>query len=300
MLRVTTVAQVQALFPMACLPSSDATPRIHPECTSGTASVQLARAKREAREAFLAYLAGARVSNVSGAPDRLVNGDVLFQARPWIMFESTLAAPAVVTPPLEAEPLTYHPGEYRLYRDGPRDGAGRAVNGIANGLGLRNPDKENPQTLAATDNFNLKPQMSVVYHATNQGLHAFRAGPCPTTGVSGGFTSLGTLNCAGETGGEELWAFVPFDQLGKLRTLLKIQSRSSKTYLLASPVRISDVFVAGTATQTIGGVRHRGRGGLADDRGVRSRHRREEPHRPRRDRSGPVHLAFARTPGLPS
>ncbi len=245
---LTTVAAVQALFPMACIASSDATPRNHPDCTSGTAGVPLARAKREAREQMLAYLAGAAVSNVSGLPDRTTTGDVLFVARPYIMAESTLAAPALVTPPILALPLTYRQPEYLLFRDGPRDSNGAAVNATKNGLGLRNPDFESPASLYSQDSVgdnNLKPQMSVVYHATNQGLHAFRAGPCPTTPVSG-FPPL-SLNCSGETGGEELWAFVPFDQLGKLPSLLKTQTRSQKTYLLAAPVRITDVFVSGSA-----------------------------------------------------
>jgi hypothetical protein len=249
---VTTLAQVQAVFPMACLPSSDAVPLNHPDCTSATVSVQVARAKREAREAMLAYLAGAAVSNVSAAPNRLTTGEMLFVARPWIMAESTLAAPAVVTPPLAAPPLTYRATEYNLYRDGPRDATQKAVNGIRNGLGLRNPDLDG--NTASRDDMNLKPNMSVVYHATNQGLHALRAGPCPTTPLSGGFSALGSLGCANETGGEELWAFVPFDQLPKLASLMGVQSRSNKTYILASPVRITDVFVPGSATQSIGGV----------------------------------------------
>lgn len=249
---VTTLAQVQAVFPMACLASSDATPRNHPDCTSGTVSVVVARAKREAREAMLAYLAGAAVSNVSFAPNRLVTGEMLFVARPWIMSESTLAAPAVVTPPLSAPPLTYRQAEYILYRDGPRDATQLAKNGIRNGLGLRNPDLDG--NTASRDDMALKPQMSVVYHATNQGLHALRGGPCPTTPISGGFGALGSLGCASETGGEELWAFVPFDQLGKLSSLMRVQSRSNKTYLLAAPVRITDVFVPGSASASIGGV----------------------------------------------
>ena len=264
----TTLVQVQALSPTACKPSGDATPRLHPECTSVTPGVALARAKREAREAILASLAGAKVLTTNGAPDRLITGEVLFTARPWILSESTLAAPAVVTPPLVASPLSFKSAEYLLYRDGPRDPSnGRAVDATKNGLGLRNPDLD-PLAVAGDADFrlNLKPQMSVVYHATNQGLHAFRAGPCPSnTGNPaigpgsgpncGGGPAAGTpLGTGPEQGGEELWAFIPFDQLGKLAGLLQIQSRSNKIYIIAAPVRVSDVFVDGGATLSLPGA----------------------------------------------
>lgn len=254
LLAPTTVAQVQALIPAACQPSADVTPISHPSCTSNNANVQLAQARREAREIILAYLAGAQVAFLDGKPRRQSSdGALLFSARPWVMVESTLAAPAVVTPPLLAPTQTFKQAEYLLFRDGPRDAQGKAINATASGLGLRNPDLENPQSAASRDNLTLKPQMSVVYHATNLGLHAFRAGPCPTSVASAGLLASGALTCNGETGGEELWAFVPYDQLGKLISASKVQSRASKTYILASPVRISDVFVSGSASTTVSG-----------------------------------------------
>ena len=48
-----------------------------------------------------------------------------------------------------------------------------------------------------------------------------------------------------EIGGEELWAFVPFDLLSKLPALTQTQNRGNKQYLLASPVRFADVFIPG-------------------------------------------------------
>jgi hypothetical protein len=79
--------------------------------------------------------------------------------------------------------------------------------------------------------------MSVVYHAANDMLHAFRAGPCPTTTPA--------TTCA-ETGGEELYGFVPFDQLAKLADRLQAKGRNPHIYMLASSIRFTDVFVPGT------------------------------------------------------
>lgn len=255
---LTTVAQVQALVPGACQGAVPA--NIHPDCTSATAGVPLARAKREAREIILAYIAGARVQTINGNPVRTgTTGpaagrqQLLYEVRPWIMVESSLTAPGVVTPPLLAGPKSSELGfeEYKLYRDGIRSATGAPVAGVPNGLGLRNPDRvdvANPSIKsAAAADLNLKPSMSVVYHATNQGLHALRAGPCPVAQSGSGLFGT-TLPCDGETGGEELWAFVPFDQLSKLPALTKIQTRTNKQYLLASPVRFSDVFVPGGAS----------------------------------------------------
>ena len=86
----------------------------------------------------------------------------------------------------------------------------------------------------------LKPVMSVVYHATNHMLHALRGGPC--VDASGG-SNCNTTPTVAETGGEELWAFVPYDQLQKLTERMKPQSRDPHTYMLATPVRFADVFV---------------------------------------------------------
>ncbi|MEO5763205.1 MAG: hypothetical protein ABIR28_12940, partial [Vicinamibacteria bacterium] len=264
---LTTVARVQLAVPGACQGTVAAD--IHPDCTSLTAGVPLARAKREAREIVLAYLAGAMVDRQNGLPVRTAgSGGVAanrarlqYVIRPWIMAESTLAAPGVVTPPLLAGPKNtagaVGVNEYKDYRDGVRTSTGAPVNGLINGLGLRNPDRLAGATAqsikdAAAADLTLKPVMSVVYHATNQGLHAFRAGPCPTPPAVAGFATP-VAGCGvsledttrREMGGEELWAFVPYDLLSKLPALTKSQSRTNKQYLLASPVRFTDVFVPG-------------------------------------------------------
>jgi hypothetical protein len=242
----TTLAQVQAAVPGAC----DGT-GLHAECTSDP----LPRAKREAREIILAYLAGARVKTTNGVPVR-VSGVLQYEVRPWIMVESTLASPGVVTPPLLAAPSVADgdlgAAEYVYYRDGIRTSSLAPVNGVLRGLGLRNPDRLDSSAAsslqdAATANLDLKPSMSVVYHSTNQGLHAFRAGPCPTP-TSGSGISAATIPCSGEGGGEEMWAYVPHDLLYKLPALTIAQTRTSKQYLLAAPVRFSDVFVPGTGS----------------------------------------------------
>lgn len=265
---LTTVAQVQAAVPGAC--QGTVTADIHPECTSTTAGVPLARAKREAREIILAYLAGAQVDAQNGVPVRTPGSSgptanraqLQYKVRPWVLAESTLAAPGVVTPPLLAGPKSAAGAvgvdEYKDYRDGLRTGTGAPVNGLVNGLGLRNPDRLDPSVAqsikdTAVADLTLKPSMSVVYHATNQALHAFRAGPCPPPPGGGGGLGNAAVDCGvsienpslREQGGEELWAFVPFDQLSKLGALTKIQGRGDKQYLLASPVRFADIFVPG-------------------------------------------------------
>jgi hypothetical protein len=186
---------------------------------------------------ILACLAGAQFAkDASGNPTReAASKNILYRARSWILAESTLAAPAVIPPPLQGDP-SGEIDEYTLYRDGPTNVAGNKINAIAAGFGLRNPDVD-----AATPDVNLKPVMTVVYHTTNEMLHAFRAGPCPAC-------------VPAETGGEELWGFVPFDLLGKLRDRMKPQNRANHTYMLASPVRFADVFVRGSFSRSIAGV----------------------------------------------
>ena len=253
---LTTVAQVQAAVPGACQGTVSA--NIHDKCTSATVAIALSRAKREAREIVLAYLAGAQLEAVNGVPVRTTGDELQYKVREWVMVESTLAAPGVVTAPLLAGPKSGGLGfdEYKFYRDGLKLADGESpdqVNGVANnGLGLRSPDRgaSAAQSAVAAPNTELKPSMSVVYHATNQGLHAFRAGPCPSP-LPGSGIGTPPPRCdtpVAETGGEELWTFVPFDQLSKLAALTKTQSRSNKQYLLAAPVRFSDVFVPGSAT----------------------------------------------------
>src|SRR5262249_25669845 len=128
-----------------------------------------------------------------------------------------------------------------LYSDGVRNGSGVAQNGTTKGFGLRNPDNDGNSTSAADTT--LKPQMTVIFHGANDMLHAFRAGPnCNNT----------TPSACAEQGAEELWAFVPYDLLAKLKDRMRTQVRDPHTYMLAAPVRIVDVFVPGSYSTTVG------------------------------------------------
>ncbi len=224
------LADLQAAPLRACLGSN------RPADCTGTVAQQTLRSFKEAREMILAYVAGADVVRDSaGAPTRNAAGEILYRARPWILSESTLATPAVMTPPSNRVPEV-HQAEYLLMRDGPRDlVTGSAIPGtVVLGYGLRNPDADGKEAPSGprTDN-TLKPVMSVVYLAANDMLHAFRAGP----------QVVGS-----ETGGEELWGYVPYDQLPKLRDRLKLQTRTDHVFMMAASVRFGDVFVPGTHT----------------------------------------------------
>jgi hypothetical protein len=244
--------------------------------TSGFSLAQMQRARREAREMILAFLAGAqfKADATTGNPKRAtanssfyVAGDVLYVGRSQILAESTLATPAVVSPPQEELPeATLWKTEYELYRDGPRthtdptkepDGenpGGSAL--IRAGFALRNPDRDGNNTVAGSvqgrifynndARLSLKPVMSVLYAGTNSALHAFRAGPSVKTVITTACTPSATVEC----GGEELWAFVPYDQLGKLnkRYLNNPQKRDPHDYMLARGIRFSDVFVPNPGT----------------------------------------------------
>jgi len=212
--------------------------------------IATARARREARETILAFMAGAQQSEVGGIPRRTLAGDLLFQARFWTLAESTLGVPAVVPPPLQSMPIT-HTAEYLLYRDGIRNSTGAIVgtNPVVSGFALRNPDRNAGSPVASNgvgNSGNYEPLMTVVYHAANDMLHAFRGGPCPT----------GTCS---ETGGDELWGFVPYDQLDKLQERMLGQGRSPHTFMLASSVRFSDVFVPGNWVESTTGREYLGR-----------------------------------------
>src|SRR5262249_44235112 len=78
---------------------------------------------------------------------------------------------------------------------------------------------------------NLKPPMTVVFVGANDMLHAFRG-----------------------TTGDELWGFVPYDQLGKLALHLAPPSRKNHVYMVATGLRFADVFVPypGTASNPSG------------------------------------------------
>ena len=226
--------------------------------TSGFTQAQMQRARREAREMILAFLAGAQfVPDASSYPKRAsgtsggyVTGDILYAARSQIVAESTLATPAVVSPPQEETPDgTPWGDEYLLYRDGLRpSGAGFTSGGssvVKSGFGLRNPE--------SYDSGYHAPVMSVLYAGTNSALHAFRAGPSVSTVITAACTPSPATRVppmTRECGGDELWAFVPYDQLGKLasRYVDNPQKRDPHDYMIASAVRFSDVFVPNPGT----------------------------------------------------
>jgi hypothetical protein len=244
--------------------------------TSGFTLAQMQRARREAREMILAFLAGAqfKADPTTGYPKRAIAtssfyavGDVLYVPRSQILAESTLATPAVVSPPQEETPdATAWETEYKLYRDGPRTHTNPAkepdgVNPggsplIRAGFALRNPDSDGNNTVAGTvqgrvfynddTRLDLKPVMSVLYAGTNSALHAFRAGPSVKTTITTACTPSATVEC----GGEELWAFVPYDQILKLnkRYLNNPQKRDPHDYMIARGIRFSDVFVPNPGT----------------------------------------------------
>ena len=126
--------------------------------------------------------------------------------------------------------------------------------------------------------------MSVLYVPANDMLHAFRAGPnlvedgepknledlkdcyspvphnpdaTPSDPWPKHVTAMaGDYDC----GGEELWGFVPYDQLGKLglRYVNEPQGRDNHVFMLARGIRFADIFVpardATTGTRSTGGT----------------------------------------------
>jgi hypothetical protein len=238
-------------------------------CASADPLTRMRAARREARELILAFAAGAkpvlettglkRSGTSGGAADR---NQILYTYRAWVLADSELATAAVVTPPLPAEPeATPYLEEYRLFRDGPRDASSQNPDSggtqIAMGFGLRNPDADGTTASGQNDSRTaLKPVMTVVYAPANDMLHAFRAGPnvSPST-LCDAYTT--TLSPSNDCGGEELWGFVPHDQLGTLNLLAanQPQGRDNHVYMLARGVRFSDVFVPEPLTNvSIGGV----------------------------------------------
>jgi len=197
------------------------------------AAKQTAYARKEARQTLLAWIAGAGLA-VGGDSLPLrdaTSRELLYRDRGWLLLDSTLATPAVVGPPQQGAPPE-HVREFLLYRDGRRDGTRQGVNEIDSGFGLRNPDFDDT---SVTTKLDLKPVMTVVYLATNGMLHAFRAGP--------NCGAADPASCA-EPGSEELWAFLPLDQLAKPRELRHYgQQQDPHTYTLSSSVRVADIFV---------------------------------------------------------
>jgi hypothetical protein len=209
-------------------PSGGALPA---DCTAASG-----RAVQEARRIILAYMAGAELVKDGGNAVRTSGGQIQFRARQWMLAESTLAAPAAVGPPPD-ERTKFHIPEYQSFIKGPGGAA------LKMGFGLTQP----PDTSDDPDNLPPyvrdtvhQPVMTVVYHSANDMLHAFRAGPS-------------NMGVGGETGGEELWGFVPFDLLGALKERIKPQGRTNHTYMLSAPIRLADVFVPGAFTRTVGG-----------------------------------------------
>jgi hypothetical protein len=253
----------------ACLGNAATLPTA---CTSTNANTRMRAARREARDMMMAFMAGAAAvpdatgvkrttAAVGSAPAR----SLLFKARSWVLADSELATAGVVTPPNLNEPAVFVP-EYELMRDGPRTATGNpdsAGTQIRQGFGLAQPDDDGTTGSNEIDGrAALKPVMTVVYAPANDMLHAFRAGPCysPSTSPS---------NCYGasvsESGGEELWGFLPYDQLASLylRAANEPQGRANHVYTLARGVRFADVFVPSLdaqgrprtmSAQTIGGV----------------------------------------------
>lgn len=245
-----TLADLQSAPLKACLGNS------LPAFCTGTAAQQLSASQKEAREMILAFTAGAEARrDVQDQPVRDATGQIVYRGRAWPLAESTVGTPAVMIPPLNLTP-TVRTQEYLLYRDGPRDEpSGQASGGntdsfIRQGFGLRHPDRDGKEVpLGAQSRPDLKPVMSVVFVPANDMLHAFRAGPCPRAPFS---TSI-VASCAGETGGEELWAFVPHDLVPKLKDRMKVQTRSAHTFMLSASVRFADVFVPGAFSVSVTG-----------------------------------------------
>ena len=237
----------------------------------GNPVLALATARKETRQIILVHMVGARVkrSLADGRPLRVLAGvdppgTLFFADRGWTFPDTTNSSPAVVTPPLRATP-DKHTSEFVLFRDGRRDQNRQGINEIDMGFGLRNPDFDDafPQTKP-----DLKPIMTVIYIGAQDMLHAFRAGPnCGNSDPT---------QCA-EQGGEELWAFAPFDLLQKQKDMIPRldyadptsrgytirgpqlpvldpdpvnppNDRDHHTYGIASSMRVADIFVPGSFT----------------------------------------------------
>jgi hypothetical protein len=205
---------------------------------------------------------GAGLKRVSGAFQGAAAQSLLFKARDWVFADSELATAAVVTPPSLSEPeATPYVAEYKLYRDGTRDTNGKNIDPagdqIRQGFGLTQPDDDKTVGSGTPDTrAGVKPVMTVIYSPSNDMLHAFRAGP----NCSPAFSSHSPLTvnpACSETGGEELWGFVPYDQLEavRLRPANEPQGRANHVFMLARGVRFADIFVPGAMTNvSIGNV----------------------------------------------
>ena len=187
-------------------------------------------ARKEARQIILAWIAGAELRR-SEAPDfptgdglpmrnglaGLTQGELIYKDRGWLMSESTLGTPAIMTPPLRSTPNN-HVREWILFRDGRRDSNREGIDELDLGFGLRNPDFDdsNPQT-----KLSLKPRKTIIFFPTNLYMHALSA----------------------ETS-EELWAYIAHDQLDKIVAMMTgTPARDPHIYTHAASVRLVDIFV---------------------------------------------------------
>jgi hypothetical protein len=244
-LTTMTFPQLQTFFG-ACEASTDVGSGPLPAACNfaGNPTLATQTAVKEAREILLAFTAGAGISlGTDGLTLReATSRAVLFQDRGWLLADTELSAPAIVSPPLKFPPSS-HAAEFIIYRDGLRDpSTALGINDVDRGFGLRNPDGDDPNPAT---NMNLKPVMTVVYLGANDMLHAFRAGPC--------------LSGCGEQGSEELWGFVPFDQLGKLKDLMAGQKSRPHNYVVATSIRVADVFIPDPDGYTFNGRGFTGR-----------------------------------------
>jgi hypothetical protein len=217
-----TLAEIQALYKV-CTPTPTVSQETFVEPMPTTCNT-LVRGQQEVRQMILAYMAGAEPQlDADGLPRRTTSpqGELLFKPRDWVLAESTLATPALVTAEVtdNTGALIATPQDYTTeWKKFLLDPTGT----ITNGFGLSND-------VAV---------MSVLYVAANDMLHAFRAARC--------------LGCA-DTGGEELWGFVPFDQLNVLgaRYRNRPATREAHDYMFTSSVRVATVLVP-DATETTG------------------------------------------------
>jgi hypothetical protein len=236
-------------------------------CTDPGDNVKMRAARKEARDIIFAFMAGATpvpegaglkrtTRSFQGSPAN----SILYKAREWILADSEMATAAVVTPPSLSEPeATPYVAEYKLYRDGTRDANGKNVDPggdqIRQGFGLTQPDDDKTVASGTPDTRQaVKPVMTVVYAPANDMLHAFRAGPCYSPSTTAANCLAGS---SPESGGEELWGFIPYDQLEavRLRAANEPQGRANHVFMLGRGVRFADVFVPGAMTDvSIGGV----------------------------------------------
>ncbi len=219
-------------------------------CTSGTASIQMKAARREARDMILAFMAGAQPSIDGHRPEaghrRGLREDPL--RRPLVGARRLGARDRRGRDPAPAVRAAWRrPGRMSTSCSATVTAPSRpdSDQAVRQGYGLRNPDQDQSGTGNDSRN-NLKPVMTVVYAPANDMLHAFRAGPnvSPSTACN---------PVTNECGGQELWGFVPFDQLGalRLRFINEPQGRDNHVYMLARGVRFADVFVAADPPITV-------------------------------------------------